>query len=104
VWGSESISRPLLRSGGAQGWSAQTRRELVAARGRRTLRGETRPRLTPREAQVAALVQRGHTNREVAAQLFVTDKAVEYHLGNIYRKLDVRSRTELARLELAEMS
>jgi DNA-binding NarL/FixJ family response regulator len=50
------------------------------------------------------LVQRGHTNREVAAQLFVTDKAVEYHLGNIYRKLDVRSRTELARLELAEMS
>jgi DNA-binding CsgD family transcriptional regulator len=51
--------------------------------------------LTDRERDVAALVCRGLTNREVAAQLYVSGKAVEYHLGNIYGKLGVRSRREL---------
>jgi DNA-binding CsgD family transcriptional regulator len=87
---------------GARGWAAQARRELVAARGRRGRRAAAeQPRLTPRELQVAALVQRGHTNREVAAQLFVSEKAIEFHRGNIYGKLGLRSRTELARVEFA---
>jgi DNA-binding CsgD family transcriptional regulator len=52
--------------------------------------------LTARELAVARLVARGHTNRETARTLVVTDKTVEYHLANIYGKLGVRSRTELA--------
>jgi DNA-binding NarL/FixJ family response regulator len=46
---------------------------------------------------VAALVAAGRTNREVAAELFTTVGTVEVHLTRIYRKLGLRSRTELAR-------
>ena len=52
--------------------------------------------LTATEAQVAELVARGLTNKEVAAELFVTVRAVEANLSRIYAKLGVRSRTELA--------
>jgi len=45
---------------------------------------------------MARIVAQGATNREAAAQLFVSPKTVEAHLGAIYRKLSVRSRTELA--------
>ncbi len=54
--------------------------------------------LTPREDDVVALVVRGYTNREVAAELFLTVRTVEYHLRNIYAKLGVRGRQELRRL------
>ena len=53
--------------------------------------------LTPAELDVAALVGRC-TNRELAARLGVSNKTVEAHLSRIYRKLGVRSRTELALL------
>jgi ATP/maltotriose-dependent transcriptional regulator MalT len=52
--------------------------------------------LTPREEAVAQLVAEGMSNREVAAQLYVSTKAVEYHLGHIYGKLGIKSRTQLA--------
>ena len=52
--------------------------------------------LTPVEQRIAALVADGQTNREVAAGLFLSVRTVESHLGRIYRKLGVRSRTELA--------
>ncbi|GGO32798.1 helix-turn-helix transcriptional regulator [Micromonospora parathelypteridis] len=55
---------------------------------------ETEP-LTEAEARVAALAAEGHTNREIAAQLFVTVSTVEQHLTRIYRKLDVRRRRDL---------
>jgi DNA-binding CsgD family transcriptional regulator len=51
--------------------------------------------LTDRERDVAALVVKGMTNRQVAAELYVSSKAVEYHLRNIYGKLGVTSRGEL---------
>ncbi|MBN9110360.1 MAG: helix-turn-helix transcriptional regulator [Pseudonocardia sp.] len=51
--------------------------------------------LTDRERDVVALVVRGMTNGEAAAELYVSDKAVEYHLGNVYGKLGIRSRREL---------
>ena len=52
--------------------------------------------LTPHERQVAALVGRGATNKEAAAALFVSPKTIDYHLAAIYRKLEIRSRVELA--------
>jgi ATP/maltotriose-dependent transcriptional regulator MalT len=83
---------------GAEPWARQARAELTAA-------GEMPPRdtagglrsLTPQELQVALLVAQGSTNRETAAALFLSPKTVEFHLGNTYRKLGVRSRAELVR-------
>jgi DNA-binding CsgD family transcriptional regulator len=53
--------------------------------------------LTPREQDVCTLVLAGRTNREVAAELFLTTKTVEFHLHNVYAKLGVAGRQELRR-------
>jgi DNA-binding CsgD family transcriptional regulator len=55
-------------------------------------------RLTTTEARVAGLVAGGRTNREIAATLGVPPGAIARHLAGVYRKLGVRSRTELALL------
>ena len=52
--------------------------------------------LTTHERRVAALVARGWTNAETAAELDLSPKTIESHLSRIYRKLELRSRTELA--------
>jgi DNA-binding NarL/FixJ family response regulator len=57
--------------------------------------------LSPQELQVARIAGRGQNNLEVAAALFVSRKTVEAHLTRVYRKLGIRSRTELARILLA---
>ena len=57
--------------------------------------GHARWRLTPQEASVARLVATGRTNRQVADELVVSIKTVEYHLANVYGKLRIRSRQEL---------
>jgi DNA-binding CsgD family transcriptional regulator len=51
---------------------------------------------------VALVVGQGATNREAGAALFLSPKTIEAHLGRIYRKLDIRSRTELAHLLATE--
>ena len=58
--------------------------------------GEVLATLTASERRIAQLAAIGHTNREIADQLVVTVKAVEWHLSHVYRKLGIRSRTGLA--------
>lgn len=85
----------------AQKRGAETVRDLaeqsLRAMGVRTWRrGAAGAPLTEREGEVADLVAGGATNREVAAALFLSPKTVERHLANLFRKLEVRNRTELA--------
>ncbi|HXF97188.1 MAG TPA: LuxR C-terminal-related transcriptional regulator [Gaiellaceae bacterium] len=80
---------------GARLWARRAENELSRISGRAPSRDE----LTPTERRVVELVVQGGTNREVAAALFVTPKTVEFHLRNVFRKLGVRSRTELVRLK-----
>ncbi|MGP0025794.1 MAG: LuxR C-terminal-related transcriptional regulator, partial [Streptosporangiaceae bacterium] len=54
--------------------------------------------MTGRETEVAHLIEQGMTNAEIAAELFITPKAVEYHLGNIYAKFGLKGRQQLRRL------
>jgi DNA-binding NarL/FixJ family response regulator len=54
------------------------------------------PALTPQEAAVARLVASGLTNREVATELVLSVKTVEYHLGKVFAKLGLTSRSQLA--------
>ncbi len=83
---------------GAGPWAERARAELNAS-GRTARRRDAGPsdELTPQEMQIARLVADGLTNREIGASLFLSPKTIEYHLRSVFRKLDVRSRTELAR-------
>ncbi len=94
--GAARVTLELAHAGferlGAPLWAQRAQSELARVGGRAPSRGE----LTEAEHRIAALVAEGHTNREVAAALFVTEHTVEGALTRVYRKLGVRSRTELA--------
>jgi DNA-binding CsgD family transcriptional regulator len=91
----------LFEDLGAAPWAERAATELRAS-------GETARRrdvstatdLTPQERQVAALVRQGLANRDVAAQLFVSPRTVDFHLRNVFSKLGVTSRAELTALPL----
>lgn len=86
---------------GARPWAGRAAQELRAS-------GETARRrdgasvsdLTPQESQVARLVGSGMSNRDVATQLFLSPRTIDFHLRNVYSKLGVSSRVELAQLPL----
>jgi DNA-binding CsgD family transcriptional regulator len=82
----------IFQSRGAVLWAERARREL----GRLGLHPGDANSLTKTERRVAEMVVSGLTNREVAAQLFISPKTVEANLSKIYSKYGVRSRTELA--------
>ncbi len=82
---------------GAEGFATIARDELRATGERaRSRTPDTELELTPQESRVASLAAEGSTNSEIAAQLFISPGTVDYHLAKVYRKLRVRSRTQLA--------
>jgi DNA-binding CsgD family transcriptional regulator len=91
------VAHELFSDFGMEAFAERARVELQATGERARKRTvDTRDQLTPQEAQIARLVAQGHTNREIAAQLFISPSTVEYHLRKAFRKLDVKTRTQLA--------
>jgi DNA-binding CsgD family transcriptional regulator len=90
---------------GALPWSERARHELRAT-GQTVRRRDdvSLTKLTLQERRVAGLVAEGTTNREVAAQLFLSPHTVEYHLRSVFTKLGISSRAELVRLRLEDAS
>ncbi|GAA3181694.1 LuxR family transcriptional regulator [Blastococcus jejuensis] len=82
---------------GAGVWTERARQELRAS-GETARRREATdaPALTPSERQIAGLVREGLSNRDIAARLFVSPRTVDFHLRNVFAKVGVTSRTELA--------
>jgi DNA-binding CsgD family transcriptional regulator/exonuclease VII small subunit len=85
----------IFNSAGSARWADQARTEIDSIGLRPAATGDE---LTPAETRVAELVAKGLSNKEVAAALVVTPKTVEAHLGRIYRKLEIRRRSELTAL------
>ena len=85
------IAHEMFTDFGMEAFAERARVELQAtgehAR-KRTV--ETLDQLTPQESQVSRLAAQGNTNREIAAQLFISPSTVEYHLRKAFRKLDAR--------------
>ena len=88
----------MFAATGMQAFAGRARGELAAtgetAR-QRTI--EARDRLTPQEAQIARLARDGLSNPEIAAQLFLSVRTVEWHLRKVFTKLEISSRLQLQR-------
>lgn len=81
---------------GSRLWAERSRKELAATGERLRRTRDAHEELSAQEFQDALVVARGATNKEAAAELFLSPKTIEFHLRNAYSKLGVRSRTELA--------
>ena len=91
------VAHELFADFGMEAFADRARIELLATGEhprRRTV--DTLDQLTPQEAQIARLAARGDTNREIASQLFISPRTVEHHLRKAFRKLDAKTRTQLA--------
>ncbi len=82
----------LFERTGCSGWAGKARSELARVSGRRSTSSD----LTPSEKRVVELAVRGLSNKEIAANLFVSVYTVETHLSHVYTKLGIRSRSQLA--------
>jgi DNA-binding NarL/FixJ family response regulator len=92
----------VFEDAGTEPW-AERARQAVRASGETVRKRDDSPsqHLTPQERQVATLVASGLSNKDVAAQLFVSPRTVDFHLRNVFGKTGVASRTELAHLDFA---
>jgi DNA-binding CsgD family transcriptional regulator len=86
----------LCEEAGAAAWLGRIEQRSRGATDART-RGDAAQELTPSELRIATLAADGATNREIAAACYLSVKTVEASLSRVYRKLSVRSRTELAK-------
>jgi DNA-binding CsgD family transcriptional regulator len=87
----------------AEPWAERARIELRASGETARKRDpSTIDQLTPQELQIARLVAEGLSNKEVAAQLFLSPRTIDYHLRHVFAKLGITSRTQLARLPLGD--
>jgi DNA-binding CsgD family transcriptional regulator len=88
---------------GAEPWAERARSELRAS-GETARRRDpsTTAQLTPQELQIARYVAEGLSNKEVAAQLFLSPRTIDSHLRSVFSKLAITSRTQLARLPLGD--
>jgi DNA-binding CsgD family transcriptional regulator len=83
---------------GAAPWAEKAARELRSSGGRARRGPRARSdELTAQQLQIAMLVAEGRTNKSIANSLFLSPKTIEFHLGHVYRKLDVTNRTQLTR-------
>jgi DNA-binding NarL/FixJ family response regulator len=83
---------------GAEGFAERARRELLATgEAVRTPATDTVDTLTAQEAQIARMAREGHTNPEIGAQPFLSPRTVEWHMRNVFTKLDITSRRDLGR-------
>jgi DNA-binding CsgD family transcriptional regulator len=91
-------AREMFAAMGADGFTRRAERELAAS-GERIRKRDVRPvvDLTAQEALIARLVVDGHSNPEIAAELFISPRTVEYHLHKVFAKLDITARGQLAR-------
>ena len=86
----------FFRSIGMEAFADRSRRELLAAGGKVRQRPDgPRRDLTPQEEQIARLALDGRTNPEIAAQLYLSPRTVQYHLGKVFQKLAISSRSQL---------
>jgi DNA-binding CsgD family transcriptional regulator len=88
----------MLHSMGSAGFAELARQELSATGGTPRKRPPVQrdsPDLTDQEIQVARLARDGFSNPEIGARLFISAKTVAYHLGKVFVKLDISSRTQL---------
>ena len=91
------VAHELFSDFGTEAFAERARVELQATGERARKRtADTLDQLTPQEAQISRLAAQGTTNREIAAQLFISPSTVEYHLRKAFRKLHVKTRTQLA--------
>ena len=87
----------MFTSMGTEGFADRSERELSATGERARKRSvETRDQLTAQEAQVARLARDGLSNAEIGARIFVSQTTVAYHLRNVFTKLNIASRHQLA--------
>jgi DNA-binding CsgD family transcriptional regulator len=92
------IAHEMFTGFGMEAFTKRARVELEATGERARKRTvDTLGELTAQEAQISRLAAQGQTNREIAAQLFISPYTVEYHLHKVFRKLGLKSRTQLAR-------